>query len=432
MPRARASRRGPVWPENPGRSDPDGACGPSTRRTKQQWWVLVSATLLLLFVLPQQPAGAAGLPLPTEPQSTSWLARTRRDENEGIENRHRTASVGFYIGDPCNQTCSRVLYHVFCNVTSRRCECREEYPVNINNRQCVKASPLGGPCDHDEACAFSVAHSSCQKNECRCLDGHEPDAHTTKCVPTRGVAILENAELTTMVSVIVALMLFTALFCLVLRLFSKARFGSSGRDRMGDAASPGPTTVLSSVDGSLDAPNKGAPAPGSRRTSRNSVDYAASRRASYGMLAPPGDSSQGCSRRASGSSVRSQASHRSAASERSGSVSRGRQAAKATRAQTNGGERPAAASASGTEGEEDEVPPAPPPASVGGQQRQPQSHEPARTAASSPLDARAANAAGAAAAANPEQPITRALRMHLPQDLRDKEATGYEAAPSFD
>lgn len=202
---------------------------------------------------------------------------------------------------------------------------------------------------------------------------------------------------------------------------------------MGDAASPGPTTVLSSVDGSLDAPNKGAPAPGSRRTSRNSVDYAASRRASYGMmLAPPADSSsQGCSRRAGGSSVRSQASHRSAASERSGSVSRGRQAAKATRAQTNGGERPATASASGTEGEEDEVPPAPPPASVGGQQRQPQSHEPARRAASSPLDARAADAG--AAAADPEQPITRALRMHLPQEkVRDKEATGYEAAPSFD
>ncbi|KAH8023787.1 hypothetical protein HPB51_016841 [Rhipicephalus microplus] len=37
----------------------------------------------------------------------------------------------------------------------------------------------------------------------------------------RGVAILENAELTTTVSVIVALMVFTALFCLVLRLFSK-------------------------------------------------------------------------------------------------------------------------------------------------------------------------------------------------------------------
>ncbi|KAL3185985.1 hypothetical protein MRX96_028473 [Rhipicephalus microplus] len=154
----------------------------------------------------------------------------------------KRARVGFYIGDPCNQTCSSVLYHVFCNVTSRRCECRPEYPVNIENRQCVKASTLGGHCDYDEACAFSVAHSSCQSNECRCLDGHEPDAHATKCTPARGVAILENAELTTMVSVIVALMVFTALFCLVLRLFSKARFGSSGRDRMGDAASPPPRT----------------------------------------------------------------------------------------------------------------------------------------------------------------------------------------------
>nr|XP_037279988.1 uncharacterized protein LOC119172953 [Rhipicephalus microplus] len=189
-----------------------------------------------------------------------------------------SSRVGFYIGDPCNQTCSSVLYHVFCNVTSRRCECRPEYPVNIENRQCVKASSLGGHCDYDEACAFSVAHSSCQSNECRCLDGHEPDAHATKCTPARGVAILENAELTTTVSVIVALMVFTALFCLVLRLFSKARFGTSGRDRMGDAASPPPgAAVLSSVDGSLAHP-PGTKGPASRRTSRNSVDYAASRR----------------------------------------------------------------------------------------------------------------------------------------------------------
>ncbi|KAL3199248.1 hypothetical protein MRX96_053724, partial [Rhipicephalus microplus] len=48
--------------------------------------------------------------------------------------------VGFYIGDPCKQTCSSVLDHVFCNHTSRRCECRPEYPVNINNRQCVRGT----------------------------------------------------------------------------------------------------------------------------------------------------------------------------------------------------------------------------------------------------------------------------------------------------
>ncbi|KAK8786151.1 hypothetical protein V5799_007485 [Amblyomma americanum] len=135
------------------------------------------------------------------------------------------------------------------------------------------------------------------------------------------------------------------------------------------------------------------------------------------------ESCKRCSRRASGSSVRSQASQRSAASNRSGSVSRGgsRQQARAKTAH-NG----SAAAASGTEGEEEDerVPPAPPPATVGGgQQRQP--HEPVRRAASSPLDA-------ADAGAPPEQPITRPLRSHLSQDLRDKEATGYDTAATLD
>ncbi|CAN7977886.1 unnamed protein product [Ixodes persulcatus] len=96
-----------------------------------------------------------------------------------------------------------------------------------------------------------------------------------------------------MVTVIVALMLFTALFCLVLRLFSKARFGSSGRDRMADAgASP---AVLTTVDGAVaNSLGKASVAHAtSRRPSRSSVDYGganSARRTSYGMLAPPGDS----------------------------------------------------------------------------------------------------------------------------------------------
>ncbi|KAH8023788.1 hypothetical protein HPB51_016842 [Rhipicephalus microplus] len=78
----------------------------------------------------------------------------------------------------------------------------------------------------------------------------------------------------------------------------KARFGTSGRDRMGDAASPPPgAAVLSSVDGSLAHP-PGTKGPASRRTSRNSVDYAASRRASCGVLAPPADSQSEASSRA--------------------------------------------------------------------------------------------------------------------------------------
>ncbi|KAL3196648.1 hypothetical protein MRX96_015418 [Rhipicephalus microplus] len=241
----------------------------------------VLSVLLLSVLLLQQPQAAIGLPLSTE--STSWLARIRRDESEGIENRHRTAGVGFYIGDPCNQTCSRVLYHVFCNLTYRRCECRPEYPVNVNNRQCVKASSLGGRCDHNEACAYSVVHSSCQENECRCIDGHEPDSRATKCTPYRGVAILESTELTTIVSLVVPLMLFTALLCLVLRICRKARSRASDRNRMAERTTQRDAEVRASEEGTQEksgetSGSKECPASGG--SSRSSMEYTVARVAS--------------------------------------------------------------------------------------------------------------------------------------------------------
>ncbi|XP_042148647.1 uncharacterized protein LOC120848509, partial [Ixodes scapularis] len=211
----------------------------------------------------------------------------------------------------------------------------------------------------------------------------------------RGVAILDNAELTTMVTVIVALMLFTALFCLVLRLFSKARFGSSGRDRMADAgASP---AVLTTVDGAVanSLGKASVPHATSRRPSRSSVDYGgvnSARRASYGMLAPPGDSA-GCSRRASDSSLRSQASQRSGASARSGSVSKsGARSASGVGAHSPGGTTTGSSRGSGA-------------------------HEAARRTSSSPLEG---NGAASTGAGRQKQPITRPLRLHLSQELRSK------------
>ncbi|XP_070393203.1 uncharacterized protein [Dermacentor albipictus] len=223
----------------------------------------------------RNPAGnILEIPLHAQSNGNSGTPWVRETENEGVGIRHRTTSVGFYIGDPCIQTCSSVLHHVFCNHTSRRCECRREHPVNINNRQCVKASALGSHCAYHEVCVYSVAHSSCQSSKCRCIDGHEPDAESIKCTPKRAPAILDGTELTTMVSVIVALLLFMALFCLVLRLFSNG-------DRTADAGSPPPNAaVLSSVDGSLSGNGAAVgttEGPASRRTFRNSVDIAGPR-----------------------------------------------------------------------------------------------------------------------------------------------------------
>ncbi|XP_064463754.1 uncharacterized protein LOC135386132 [Ornithodoros turicata] len=330
--------------------------------------------------------------------STNWLSGTRRDENEGVENRPRAPSVGFYIGDPCNLTCSQVLHNVFCNTTSRKCECRAEHPVNIENRQCVKASPLGVACGHDEACTYIVEQAVCRHGKCRCKDGHEPQ-DGTRCVPARGVAILDNAELTTMISVIASLVIFTALFCLVLRLFSKARFGST-RDRMGDAGAP--TSVLDAAgleEGALNHHRSSLKGPPSRRTSRASVDYSGGqRRSSYAMLAPPSNPG---SRRASSSSVRSQASLRSAASTRSGSISlRGG-------GSHHGGSRGCVTPGSqGSQG------------CNGGCSSSTGGRDPVRRTVSSPADASSTQQK------NHQQPIARPLHLHLSQ--LEKEDSGYD------
>ncbi|XP_054713709.1 uncharacterized protein LOC129223166 [Uloborus diversus] len=227
-------------------------------------------------------------------------------ENESVRSAFGRG-VGFYIGEPCESTCNSILFHVYCNKTTGKCECHDHYPVNIENKVCVKAAHLGDSCEHDDACAFFDDNAVCPSGTCRCADGFRAAYHhkgAAICLPAGPVTFLEDSYMMTTISAVAGMVVFTALLCLVLRLFSKARFNRPA-DRMASAASP--PTMMSAFTGSriLD----------SRRPSRSSAastDYLpASRRASYSMLAPP--SSLG-SRRASSTSVRSQLSFRTQSS----------------------------------------------------------------------------------------------------------------------
>ncbi|CAL1264775.1 unnamed protein product [Larinioides sclopetarius] len=238
------------------------------------------------------------------------LRRRKRDENESVKSAFGRG-VGFYIGEPCESTCNSILFHVYCNKSSGRCECHDQYPVNIENKVCVKASHLGERCEYDEACAFNDDHTACVSGKCDCADGFRAAQHLkgqSLCLPGKSplglngstVTFLENNYLMTTVSAVAGLVIFTALLCLVLRLFSKARF-SRPADRMASAGSP--PTMMSAFTGSHVLDSRRA-----SRSSMSSTDYMpVSRRASYSMLAPP--SSLG-SRRASSTSVRSGLSYR--------------------------------------------------------------------------------------------------------------------------
>lgn len=46
--------------------------------------------------------------------------------------------IAFWLGEHCENTCNRILFHVWCNSTTHRCECLQEYPVNVENKYCLK------------------------------------------------------------------------------------------------------------------------------------------------------------------------------------------------------------------------------------------------------------------------------------------------------
>ncbi|XP_022238481.1 uncharacterized protein LOC106456974 isoform X1 [Limulus polyphemus] len=221
--------------------------------------------------------------------------------------RKKRDGIAFHVGDLCENTCHDISRHIFCNMTSKRCECQKEFPININNKDCVKAARLWESCKYNKSCFFYDEHAVCNEDgECRCDEGFRSykAAGEEICIVDQKRGIFENSDITTVIMVVAGLMIGTALFCLVLRLFSRARFGRN-RERFGNAAAPSVVLTEMEEPGSV---------PHSRRPSRcsSSNEYLpSSRRASYSMLAPPASAG---SRRSSSGSVRSQSSVRSHAS----------------------------------------------------------------------------------------------------------------------
>lgn len=218
-------------------------------------------------------------------------------------------SVGTEIGGMCVDHCSEDLKHTFCNKATNKCECDHAHPLAYNNHICLAPLHLGELCSHTESCAFYDPNALCNKVtpyyfRCACKEEYQQASSGNghdKCVPVKKELIVQT-DVPTVLGVGVGMVLFTGLTCMVLRLFSNARFGQP-RGHYADANLPPPITLTSTPSS----------APHSRRSSGRSSGTAGSRRPSYTMLAPP---SRSGSRRASSSSIRSQMSVRSCTSGR--------------------------------------------------------------------------------------------------------------------
>ncbi|CAG2106291.1 unnamed protein product [Medioppia subpectinata] len=223
-------------------------------------------------------------------------------------------------GEPCISTCNQILFHVTCNLSTHVCECLKDYPVNVNNKNCRKAVRNGGKCEFTEECSYFDKNTVCTNDGlCQCSEGYDIKSEDNKkenvCsavdspmhlrIGAATYEFLNNADLTTLLSLIISLFLLIFLFCFVIKLFNKARF-SDGSERCYSRASV-PPVILTGHETIAASRNSSA---------RSCHEYLPpSRRASYSLLAPP--PSNLVSRRPSMSSIRSQSSLRSYSSFRS-------------------------------------------------------------------------------------------------------------------
>ncbi|UXI17787.1 nuclear pore complex protein Nup98-Nup96-like [Sarcoptes scabiei] len=80
--------------------------------------------------------------------------------------------IAFWLGEYCDTTCNQILFHVWCNTTTHRCECLPEYPVNVENKYCLKAIQINDRCEFTESCQYLNPNSECnQQGFCKCLTG---------------------------------------------------------------------------------------------------------------------------------------------------------------------------------------------------------------------------------------------------------------------
>jgi len=220
----------------------------------------------------------------------------------GQENKGK--DVKNLIGDKCNKTEDCHFVGAVCGLT-KHCECDEKVPISNHIDQCGKPAKINETCSFNEQCEAVTERTECKFGTCACI--YEQTAvlrgdGTYECIAEKNevkpVKYIDPA----MIGILVAMFLMFITICVVLRLFSRARW----RENRTIFNTPNPRLMNVSLlrDSKL---------LHERRGSRGSV-RGPSRQPSMASLRPHSPNSQAGSRRGSqdgGSSNASGASTKS-------------------------------------------------------------------------------------------------------------------------
>ncbi|XP_032793617.2 uncharacterized protein LOC116930320 isoform X1 [Daphnia magna] len=196
--------------------------------------------------------------------SSRWLSTWTAHEGQPRETVPVIKSIksrGFLVGDFCDDAdqCNSGLPHTVCNAMTQRCECDSDFPIIVDNSICVPPLKLGEDCLYDQSCQYFDRNSVCamsdegNTHECRCRAAFRPSitlesiSRTSLCIPEPHGPWLKS-DVPTVIGLGVGMSVFMALTCLVLRLFSRARFAQEQARGYGNAHLAPPTSASTTMN----------------------------------------------------------------------------------------------------------------------------------------------------------------------------------------
>uniref|UniRef100_A0A8D9ANX4 EB domain-containing protein n=1 Tax=Cacopsylla melanoneura TaxID=428564 RepID=A0A8D9ANX4_9HEMI len=175
-------------------------------------------------------------------------------------------------GDKCVETKECGVENSYCDEGSKTCQCLPDHPATNSYDKCGPVGEPGAECFFNEQCEEFLFSTECRHSKCICkfeLEAVKQPDGTVVC-KTPYVPSDESYVDPAMILVLVVMALMFAIICVVLHLFSKARW----QENRSIFNTPNPRLMNVSLLNKVDKPKHTTPttpgAPAERRGSKSS------------------------------------------------------------------------------------------------------------------------------------------------------------------
>ncbi|XP_011704958.1 PREDICTED: uncharacterized protein LOC105460210 isoform X2 [Wasmannia auropunctata] len=131
------------------------------------------------------------------------------------------------FGDDCRADKECGFAGSYCEPKKNKCACKEEFEVTNHIDKCGHAANVNESCSFTEQCEARVSQTECRDGRCICLFEKIPmtqaDGVITCVADVKEPTSLQYID-PAMIGVLVGMALMFVIICVVLRLFSKARW----------------------------------------------------------------------------------------------------------------------------------------------------------------------------------------------------------------